>query len=192
MLARRLRMLNRPAQRRQRETRIDFLLHLDFRMLFLQSDPAEALCLLWIDDKDAVVPRSPCFSGLRKGKSRMIARGVPAMTGLAIFFVTIYLASITSDPWLNVLWLSLALGSLGLPVVTSWAIAADKGGEFSGSVSGWMNTWGNVGAVFSPIICGWIAQNMGWDMALLSSIIPILIAIFLWFLIKPDDSLAEI
>ncbi|WP_412678927.1 MFS transporter [Brevibacillus nitrificans] len=155
-------------------------------MGFAASFPWLAICL--------VVLFGGGFSDalLRKGNSRMVARGIPAMAGLAIFIVTIYLASITTDPWLNVLWLSLALGSLGLPVVTSWAIAADKGGEFSGSVSGWMNTWGNVGAVFSPIICGWIAQNMGWDMALLSSIIPILIAIFLWFLIKPDDSLAEI
>ncbi|MBO1915833.1 hypothetical protein J4727_02580 [Providencia rettgeri] len=36
-------------------------------------------------------------------------------------------AAQTESAIASVAWLTLALGSLGLPVVTSWAIAADKG-----------------------------------------------------------------
>lgn len=126
---------------------------------------------------------------VKKGKSKMVARGSLAIGGLAIFTVTMYLAAYATTPWVNVLWLTLALGSLGFPVVTSWAVAVDLGNEYSGSVSGWMNLWGNIGAFLSPILCGWLAETIGWEGALVVSIVPILFAIGLWFGIRPDRSL---
>lgn len=126
---------------------------------------------------------------IRIGISRLLARGGLAMVGLALFMISLVCATSTSVQWLNVFWLTIALGSLGLPVVTSWAVAADLGREYSGSVSGWMNLWGNIGGVLSPLVCGWFAQHVGWDRALLVNIVPIVFAILLWFLIKPDKKL---
>ncbi|MED0679878.1 MFS transporter [Aneurinibacillus thermoaerophilus] len=125
---------------------------------------------------------------VKKGKSKMVARGSLAIGGLVIFAVTMYLAAYVTIPWMNVLWLTLALGSLGFPVVTSWAAAVDLGNEYSGSVSGWMNLWGNIGAFLSPILCGWLAETIGWEGTLLISIVPILFAIGLWFVVRPDRS----
>jgi ACS family glucarate transporter-like MFS transporter len=129
---------------------------------------------------------------LRNGKSKLIARGGLAIFGLIVFTVSMYLAVYATNPWLNVLWLTLSLGSLGLPVVTSWAVANDLGNEYSGSVSGWMNLWGNIGAFLSPIFCGWLAQNFGWDATMLFNIVPILLAILLWFAIRPDRPLLNL
>lgn len=126
---------------------------------------------------------------VKKGRSKMVARGFLAIGGLAVFAVTMYLAAYTSTPWLNVLWLTFALGSLGFPVVTSWAVAVDLGNEYAGSVSGWMNLWGNIGAFLSPLLCGWLAETIGWEGALAISIVPILFAIALWFGVRPDRSL---
>jgi MFS transporter, ACS family, glucarate transporter len=126
---------------------------------------------------------------LAKGKSRMAARGVPAIVGLVIFVLCIILASNTTNPWLNVAWLTIALGALGAPILASWAIANEKGGQYAGSLSGWMNTWGNVGGFSSPIIAGLIVQTMGWDIAMMSTIVPVGIAIVMWFFIKPDVTL---
>lgn len=128
---------------------------------------------------------------LRNGKSRMVARGGVAIVGLIIFIISIYFAAKSNDPYLNVVWLTIALGALGFPTVTSWATAADLGNQFSGSVSGWMNTWGASGGALSPIICGWIAQNFGWDVAIMTSIVPITLAIVAWFFIKPDRPLIK-
>lgn len=124
---------------------------------------------------------------LQRGKSLMVARGYTAIAGLTIFIISIYFAAYTDSSWGSVFWLSMALGSLGLPVVTSWAVAADKGQEYAGSVSGWMNLWGNLGGVASPVVCGWFAQNMGWNTALLVNIVPITLAIAAWYFIKPDQ-----
>jgi MFS transporter, ACS family, glucarate transporter len=126
---------------------------------------------------------------LSKGKSKMVARGALAIGGLVVFAITMFLAAKTADPVMNIVWLTISLGSLGFPVVTSWAVANDLGNEFAGSVSGWMNMWGNIGAFLSPIVCGWLAQTIGWDSTLLINIIPIIIAAVLWFGIRPDRPL---
>ncbi|OXM83076.1 MFS transporter [Paenibacillus rigui] len=126
---------------------------------------------------------------LKKTSSRMTARGYMAIIGFVFFIAGLYLAAFAMDPWMNVLWLTLALGALGLPIVASWALVNDLGKEFSGSVSGWMNVWGSIGGVIAPIICGWLAQEFGWNTTLLINIIPVGCAILLWFLIKPDRPL---
>ncbi|MFS0906610.1 MFS transporter [Priestia aryabhattai] len=126
---------------------------------------------------------------LQKTNSRMMARGSLAIVGFIFFMIGLYFAAYSTSSWLNVLWLTVALGALGLPIVASWAIANDLGQEFSGSVSGWMNLWGSIGGITSPILCGWFAQELGWNTTLLINIIPIGLAILLWFLIKPDRPL---
>ncbi|MGG0789490.1 MFS transporter [Peribacillus simplex] len=126
---------------------------------------------------------------LQRTNSRMKARGSLALIGFIFFIIGLYFAAYSTSPWMNVVWLTLALGALGLPIVTSWAIANDLGQEYAGSVSGWMNLWGSIGGITSPIICGWFAQEMGWNTTLLINIIPIGLAIFLWFIIKPDRPL---
>ncbi|MFC7394004.1 MFS transporter [Scopulibacillus cellulosilyticus] len=126
---------------------------------------------------------------VKNGKSKMAARGGLAIGGLIIFAVSMYLASHSTTAAMNILWLTISLGALGFPVVTSWASALDLGNEYSGSVSGWMNFWGNLGAFLSPLVCGWLSQTIGWEWTLLFSIIPILISIFMWLGIKPDKPL---
>lgn len=123
---------------------------------------------------------------LEKGYSSLVARGGIALFGLALFIVGIIGTAYSSDKLITVFWLCITLGSLGFPVVASWAIAADKGRQYAGSVSGWMNLWGNLGGVISPIICGFLAQYFGWNTALLFNIIPISLAMFCWFFINPD------
>ncbi|WMX57803.1 hypothetical protein [Peribacillus sp. R9-11] len=57
------------------------------------------------------------------------------------------------------------------------------------SISGWMNLWGNLGAFVSPLLCGWLAENFGWNITLGVTIIPVFIAAILWLFVKPDTSL---
>ncbi len=50
--------------------------------------------------------------------------------------------------------------------VTFWAACIDLGQEHSGSVSGLMNTFGNLGGWLSPIVTAYIASEFGWTSAL--------------------------
>ena len=58
--------------------------------------------------------------------------------------------------------LTFALGGLELTVAVSWAICLDIGGDYSGSVSSVMNTWGNLGGAFSAVMVGYLATLLGW------------------------------
>ena len=71
----------------------------------------------------------------------------------------------------------------------SWAAATDLGRNFAGSVSGWMNLWGNIGAMLSPFLAGKLADIIGWTNTLECMIIPVIFAIILWFFVKPDQPL---
>ncbi|XHU85245.1 MFS transporter [Peribacillus muralis] len=155
-------------------------------MGFAASFPWLAICL------SVLIGGAVSDKLLQKTNSRMLARGGMAIVGFIFFIAGLYLAAYSISPWANVVWLTVALGALGLPIVASWAIANDLGQEFSGSVSGWMNTWGAFGGIASPIICGWLAQEMGWNTTLLINIIPVIFAALLWFLIKPDRPLVTL
>jgi MFS family permease len=54
---------------------------------------------------------------------------------------------------------------LGSPAV--WAFMQDTGGKHVGSVLGWGNMWGNIGAAVSPMILGLII-GVSWEYAFLA------------------------
>jgi sugar phosphate permease len=69
----------------------------------------------------------------------------------------------------GIIWLSIALAGLELTVAVSWAICLDIAGEFSGSVSGVMNTFGNVGGAISSISIAYLATHFGWTWAFIAA-----------------------
>ncbi|MBU5904899.1 hypothetical protein JVV96_21310, partial [Vibrio cholerae O1] len=68
--------------------------------------------------------------------------------------VSIIFAVRTGNLYVSIFWLSLGLGGIGISMGMSWAAATDLGRNFSGTVSGWMNLWGNIGALISPLLAG--------------------------------------
>ena len=60
------------------------------------------------------------------------------------------------------IWLTIALGGLEMTVAVSWAMCLDIGGDYCGSVSSVMNTWGNLGGAFSAAMVGYLATLLGW------------------------------
>ena len=90
---------------------------------------------------------------------------------------------------INILWLLLCLGGIGISTGMSWAAATDLGRNFAGSVSGWMNLWGNIGALLSPLLAGFLADRLGWTLTLQLIIIPVVFAIIMWLFVKPDKPL---
>ncbi len=73
-------------------------------------------------------------------------RTVTAMAGVAVTSLGLYIASHTADPAMNIFWMSVSLGALGFAMSASWSSVISLGGKYTGSVSGWINLWGNIGA----------------------------------------------
>ncbi|HWR41974.1 MFS transporter [Sporomusa sp.] len=120
------------------------------------------------------------------GVSKHNARTWFGSIGLVVCCVTLYFGAVAKDPWMNVMWLTLSLGSLGFTFSASWAACIDIGGKFAGSVSGWMNFWGNIGGVLAPICTAWIATNYGWQAAIVTTAVSAVIGVIAWFMVKPD------
>jgi ACS family glucarate transporter-like MFS transporter len=57
--------------------------------------------------------------------------------------------------------------STDLGTASIWAFMQDVGGKHVGSVLGWGNMWGNLGAAVSPLVLGQVLKSWGWDMCFL-------------------------
>src|SRR5712691_11348216 len=65
-----------------------------------------------------------------------------------------------------ILLLAAAAGFNMFASVTFWAACIDLGQQYSGSVAGLMNTFGNLGGFFSPIVTAYVASAFWWTAAL--------------------------
>ncbi len=66
-----------------------------------------------------------------------------------------YLACLgLDDPWHVTIAISIVAFSTDLGTSSAWAFTQDVGGKHVGSVLGWGNMWGNLGATVSPILIG--------------------------------------
>ena len=127
---------------------------------------------------------------LRSGQSRFVSRGLIAIVGFIVFAVSIFFAVHTENLYVTIFWLSLGLGGMGVSMGMSRA-ANDIGRNFAGTVSGWMNLWGNIGALLSPFLAGALVASLGWTMTFQLLIIPAVIAAILWLFVSPDKPLIK-
>lgn len=84
--------------------------------------------------------------------------------------------------------LALSMAALGMCEGVFWTTATDIGGKARGFAGAFMNTWGNVGGLISPVLTPAMAKQMGWPGA-------IAVACFIsgagglaWFWIKPPPA----
>jgi MFS family permease len=102
---------------------------------------------------DALVSR---WRNLRRGRLAV------SVTGFLIAALALLPGVLTGSAVGAIACLTVALAGLELTVAVSWALSIDLGGEFSGSVSSVMNTWGNIGGAISAVMVGYLATLLGW------------------------------
>jgi sugar phosphate permease len=90
------------------------------------------------------------------------ARRLVAIAGFLIGAVSILAACFAQDAVQSVWYSCIAMFGLELTVGVSWAIPLDIGGDFAGSVSAVMNTWGNMGGAVSTTLSGYLVKYYGW------------------------------
>jgi MFS transporter, ACS family, glucarate transporter len=88
-----------------------------------------------------------------------------------------------------ILLLAAAAGCNMFASVTFWAACIDLGQEYSGSVSGLMNTFGNFGGFLSPIVTAYIASVFGWTPALTLAALITVISGLCWLVVDTSTSI---
>jgi MFS family permease len=131
----------------------------------------------WISDK------LTCrWSDLRRGRLAV------SVIGFGIAAAGLVPGVLAKDALTGVLCLTFALAGLELTVAVSWAISLDIGGDYTGSVSGVMNTLGNLGGALSSVVIGYLATKMGWNWPFLVASAMCLAAALLATRINPNRS----
>jgi ACS family glucarate transporter-like MFS transporter len=83
-------------------------------------------------------------------------------------------------------------GALYLSQSSFWAITADIGGPFSGSVSGFMNMGGQLGGAVTASLTPFIAVHFGWTISFLVAAALAFLSSAAWLLVDPDRPLVPI
>jgi sugar phosphate permease len=100
----------------------------------------------------------------RTGRLKMARRLVP-VAGFLIAAIFVPLAAVTSNSVAAIAWFGVAIFGLELVVGVAWAITLDIGGEYAGSVSAVMNTFGNMAGAIAAVATGYIVAETGWKSA---------------------------
>jgi MFS family permease len=96
------------------------------------------------------------WNNLRRGRLAV------SICGFAIAGIALLPGVLAGSALAALACLTIALAGLELTVSVSWAMCIDIGGDFSGSVSSVMNTWGQIGGAGSAVVVGYLATLMGW------------------------------
>ena len=76
--------------------------------------------------------------------------------GLCLYFARQPSDSPLNSPWAFTAAFCLIYFSVDLGQSAFWAYAQDAGGKYVGSVLGWGNMWGNLGAAFGPLLYNYL------------------------------------
>jgi sugar phosphate permease len=83
--------------------------------------------------------------------------------------------------------LALALAAADLALSACWSVCLDIGRGYAGVVTGFMNTFGNLGGVLAPIVFGVVVARYGsWTIPFYVSAGVYVMGALLWLVIDPD------
>jgi len=120
---------------------------------------------------------------------RRQGRRMGAWIGMFSSGILLWLGSNAPNRIAAIILLSLGAGFNMFAATTFWATCIDLTEEYTGSLSGLMNTFGNLGGWLSPILTAYIATHFGWTVALDCTAAVSIVSGLCWFLIRADRSL---
>jgi len=118
-------------------------------------------------------------------------RRLAVCTGMLSSALLIWVGASVNGSAPAVLLLALGGGLNMFAAVTYWATCIDLTNEFAGSLSGMMNTLGNLGGWLSPIVSAYLATHYSWKVALdCAALVTIASALF-FLLVRADQKLDQ-
>ncbi|WP_031496076.1 MFS transporter [Bryobacter aggregatus] len=128
--------------------------------------------------------------GLRRRYSLWAARSLVGSASLAISGAMMLIATQSTGKIAAILFLSLGLFAMNIMLPVTWALLVDLAGPFSGSVSGAMNTFGQIGSFLMATSFGYIVSAVGnYNLALMPMAAMLFCGAFFFWRIEPDQSL---
>ena len=129
---------------------------------------------------------------LTKKYGLKIGRKALGSTSLAVSAVCMFLAAFIPGKMAVFVFLSLCFGIFDLMLPSAWALCIDLGKQHAGTISGAMNTAGNLGGFFCGILFGQLVQSSGnYNLPLYMIAVMLIISAALFALINPTKPIVE-
>jgi ACS family glucarate transporter-like MFS transporter len=125
---------------------------------------------------------------LTQRAGRRIGRCFVAGIAVALAGLFIAFGSQVDNARLASVVLAGGAGALYLSQSSFWAVSADIGGLFSGSVSGFMNMGAQAGGALTASLTPWIAARYGWTASFMVAAALCGAGAIGWFLVNPDSN----
>ncbi|MDV6032887.1 MAG: MFS transporter [Phycisphaera sp. RhM] len=121
-----------------------------------------------------------------------LSRRLPAAVGFLLAAIGMSLCVNMTTPFWAVVCMCIAIFGSDMILSPSWSTCMDIGGASAGAVSGAMNMVGNLGAFFTALSFPYLKDALGSHQPFFYVAAGLnVLAIFLWFRIRPDRSIAE-
>jgi MFS family permease len=116
-----------------------------------------------------------------RSRRTMGCAGFLGAAGFLLYSTTVH------DPLFAMLAIAMASFSNDLVMPGAWAAAMDVGGKYAGTLSGAMNTWGNLGGALSPLATGYILHwsHGNWNLSLYVSAAIYSLGVLCWLALDP-------
>lgn len=122
--------------------------------------------------------------GLRIG--RCYLGMVSFMTCAVLLFVSTVVAGAVAKAVL----LAMALASADLALSAAWAVPVDIAPDHAGVMTGWMNTLGNLGGLFGPLVVGYAIDNwQSWTYPFYIAAGMYALGAMAWLTIDPNEKI---
>ncbi len=121
-----------------------------------------------------------------------VGRKALGSTSLAVSAVCMFLAAFIPGKMAVFVFLSLCFGIFDLMLPSAWALCIDLGKRNAGTISGAMNTAGNIGGFFCGILFGELVQQSGnYNLPLYMIAVMLLVSALLFAFINPEKPIVK-
>lgn len=114
-----------------------------------------------------------------------------AVVGIGLAAVFIVMGANAASPQLASIVLAGGAGALYLSQSSFWSVSADVAGPWAGTVSGAMNTGGQLGGALTAIITPAIAGRFGWSASFLTAASLCVLGSLAWLVVEPDRKIGS-
>ena len=98
----------------------------------------------------------------------------------------------TESAYMAVFFMACSLFGLEMAVGVYWATCLDIGNDYAGTISGFMNTIGNIGSALSPLVFGAVLQFTGsWIYPFCVAATILVIGALMWLKVNPELPIAK-
>ena len=105
--------------------------------------------------------------------------------------IFVWMAGVVANP-ISAAWLFITGTAANMFIMgVAWGTCQDIGGAHAGTVSATMNTAGQIGAMFCPLLVIYIKDHLSWNADLVFIGASFLLTSFTWLFIDPRDKVFD-